>query len=136
MNGNFASSGTPALFGRVIDLSLTLAAADTDIDLTAATLAADIAKTVDLTGKKLVGYALLAAAANVGNVTIKPHPSSNPYHLFITTDQGRTLEPGRHLQSMVTEGEAAGAAAIDATHKNIRISGTVNDVVKILLLFV
>lgn len=135
MNGNYTGSGTPALSGRVIDISRTMAATDEDIDLTAAPLGADITKTVDLTGKKLIGYMLKAAAANGGNIVVKPHPTTNAYQAFITTDQGRTLEPGRHMQSMPAVGSVAGAAAVDGTHKVIRVSGAVGYVLTGILIF-
>ena len=131
---SLSSSGTPALSGDTIDLSFTLAAADTDFDLTAAPPARDVAETVDMTGKKLVAWSILADSGNAGNITIKPHPTTNPYNLFGASGL-LVLGPGRHAMSALTSGEAAETDAVSGTAKSVRVSGTSGDSVKIILVF-
>lgn len=117
-----------------VDISMELAAADTDIDLTAAPWIQDITDDVNVTGLKLVAYALYADDENAANIVVKPG-ASDAYVLFITAAEGRTLGPGRQVQSCILNGESIEAAAVDATHKNIRVSGTIGDNLKGILIF-
>lgn len=135
LNNVLRSTSTPATGGRVVDLSKTTAAADTDIDLTAAPTADDLAVTADLTGKKLLAFILRARDTNVGNVTIKPHPTTNGYNLFGAGGLV-VLGPGRHLAGGMASGSPLDTPAVAAGAKVIRISvGTVGDKVDILAVF-
>lgn len=130
------TGGSISLVANVVSLSRTLAAVDEDVDLTAAPLARALGLSTDMTGKKLVAIALFAPKANVGNITIKPHPTTNAYPLFIGSTEQRTLAPGRTIPDFPTsESDAVPTIAVDGTHKVIRISGTIGDVLSGLLLF-
>lgn len=121
-----ATPTVPAPF-RIVDLSKTTAAADTDIDLTAAPSAADLAVSIDLTGKKLIGYVFAARSSNVGTVTIKPHPTTNPYPLFGASGLV-VLGPGERIYKNVDSGSPTSAPAVAGAVKVIRYTvGTVGD---------
>lgn len=118
-----------------VDISMELAAADNEIDLTAAPWIQNINDTVDVTGLKLVGYALYADGDNAANVVVKPHPATDPYPLFVTASEARTLAPGRHTMSCLASGAAIDTVAVAGAAKNIRVSGTIGDNLKGLLIF-
>lgn len=126
-------STTPAA-DTVVDLSRTLAAASETQDLTAAAKASDIASTVDLTGKKLVGILINAASTNnASGLTISP-AASNGYNLFGSASGQVTLFPGMTLE-LFQNGIAASLQAVAAGAKDITFAGTVADKVEILAIF-
>lgn len=127
-NYALGASTYPPISGRVIDFSRTLAAADEDVDLTAAKTAADVAETVDMTGKKLVALILWAPKSNAG--TIKLHQSGANDYSF-NGGEDIVLQKGERLVKFLDgEGDSAYAnpyAAVAAGAKIIRVSGTVGD---------
>lgn len=127
---NYNASSTPSA-GFVIDLSHTIpGGGTTDFDLTAAPLARDISKAVDLTGKKLV-------AAEIHNnsdaaFTIAPG-ASNGYEVF-GTNITRTIAPGERVQ-FAFDGVDTDRDAVAAGDKVITIAGTTGKTCRVLLVF-
>ncbi len=125
------SASTPAADTHPVDLSDTLTGTTKDFDLTAAPKATDITSTVDLTGKKLIAYVLTAASANnVAGVTFAGN-GGNAYDGFGTI----VIKPGETYVWAATEGFAAQRDAVAAGDKDVRITGTIGDVVNILAQF-
>ena len=106
----------------------------TTIDLTAATapaLPASATRTVDLTGKKLVAYAIAANTTNAGGVTISVG-GTNGYALFGASNS-IILQPGESVFGVL--GTTSSKPTVGASQKNIDITGTTNDVVTLVLYF-
>jgi hypothetical protein len=130
------TGGAINLVANVVSISRTLAAADEDVDLTAAPLARAVSLTTDMTNKKLVAFAFYAPSTNVAAIIIKPHPTTNAYPLFIGSTEQRTIAPGQTQPSFPTsDSDAIPTLTVISTRKVIRISGTVGDVLSGLLLF-
>lgn len=128
------SGSTTPKADTVVDLSRTLAAVGETQDLTAAPLASNVATTVDLTGKKLVGLQIHAKSTNnAAGVTLEPG-ASNGYAFLGAAAYGLTLFPGMTVE-LFQLGAAAGLAAVAAGAKNLDFAGTVADELEILALF-
>lgn len=122
----YNSASYPPVSGRIPDLYTVLSASPTDLDLTAIPTAADIAKTTDLTGFKLVGGSLWAPKANAASIVVSC--PANGYPLFGSSSDRITLLAGKRY-TWGLDGELDSAftnpnVAVDATHKLIRLSGT------------
>lgn len=133
------ATSKPPISGQVIDISATLAAVDEDIDLLAAPWAGDLSKPYSATGLKLVAIEFFCPAANVGPITLKPHPATTPYHLFGNATNMLALQKGTKgciyldaegLSSYVNPNQAVGAV-----NKVIRRSGTIGDKLSCKLVF-
>jgi hypothetical protein len=117
----------PPVNGRIIDFYTLISSTPISYDLTAALTAEDITKTVDMTGKKVVAFALWAPKANVNNIVITC--PANGYELFGAAADRVTLQPGDRYCFGI-DGELASTFvnpkfAVAATHKLISIAGTV-----------
>ncbi len=135
---NYDSASYPPVNGRVADLYTVMASSPIDIDLTAIQSSADISKTVDLTGKKLVAGALWAPKANTAGIVISC--PANGYELFGSASDRVTLLPGKRLcwglDGELASGYANPEVAVSGTHKLIRLTdATVTDKLYGLLLF-
>jgi hypothetical protein len=117
-------SSVPPFDAPIVKQTITLGGSPTTLDLTAVAalvIPALATRTVDLTGKKLLAVALLAASTNTGEVTIAPG-ASNPYPLFGTGNE-RDLAPGEiHMQTLTAL--ANPKPAVSGTAKTITISGS------------
>jgi len=120
------ASSTPALTELPIDLSHTLSGGTTkDFDLTAAPLAEDITRTVDLTGFKLLALQLIFLAANnTAGVAFGPQ-GANGYD-FIGSGIIPRFYPGARNQ-LVYYGAALATPAVAAGEKDLRFTGTDGD---------
>lgn len=121
----------------VVFYSSGLPAADNDIDLTALPLARNTAETKDYTGMKLVAWAFKCVKENAAGVVVKPGVADG-YPLFGSASDRLTLGPGRGVGSCLdadTDPDDIDTPEVDATHKNIRISGTIADSIVGLLVF-
>ena len=115
-------STTPALATKAVDLSQTFGSTSpVSKDLTAAPLAEDSGDTIDLTGKKLVGYLLSAPTANnTGGITVAPH-ASNGYNLWGTSG-GVKIYPGETILVGPPNGVAANRPAVGGSAKIIELT--------------
>lgn len=123
-------STTPAIEKSPVVQQVTIGASATVIDLTAVDVG--VGRTEDMTGKKLVDWQFEASSSNSGNVTVEPD-ATDGYDLFGASGK-LVLVPGRNVSSGIT-GVSSGEAAVSATEKEIKISGTENDVVNLALYF-
>jgi hypothetical protein len=128
-SGQLSSSTSPDVeFAVTQEITIS---GTTTIDLTAAPKSAS--RTQDLTGKKLVSMIIEADANNSGNTTVAPG-SANPYPLFGSGNSILVL-PGETIGKTIRSGTATNHPAVSGTVKNIDVSGTASDVVKILMYF-
>ena len=123
----YGAATYPPINGRIVDLYTLISATPIDYDLTAAQTAEDIAKTVDMTGKKVVAFGLWAPKANVNNIVVSC--PANGYELFGAAADRVTLQPGDRYCFGI-DGELSSTfvnpkIAVSGTHKLIRIAGTV-----------
>lgn len=128
---SLTSASDPAIEQPPVVQTVTLGGSPTTIDLTAAPLQAG--RTEDMTGEKLIGFALRARDDNAGNMTIKPS-ASNGYNLFGGGTGLVILGPGQQINSIFV-GVNSNLPAVAAGAKNIEISGTSGDVLDVLLFF-
>lgn len=135
---NFGAATYPPVNFRVVDLYTLLAGATADLDLTAIPTAADLTKTVDLTGKKVVAGAFWAPKANAATIRIAAG-AATPYHLFGTATDGWTLPRGKRfafgLDGELDTAFTNGNQAVAAANKLIRLTGTAGDKLYGVLLF-
>ena len=132
-NVSLTSTSTPNVDSPPADLSKTLSSSSETISLTAAPLARDVAKTQDLTGKKLVAILLSAPVGNSNPITIAP-AASNGYNLFGASGQV-TLQPGEAIVKLYESGATNNSPSVSGTAKDITISGTTGDEVEIIAYF-
>lgn len=121
----------------IVDYSAGLPGADNDIDLTAVPLARNTATTKDMTGKKLVAWGFKCPIGNAAGVVVKVG-ATNAYNLFGSASDRLTLGPGRGAFSALdaaTDPADIDTPAVAGGAKNIRISGTVADIVTGFLVF-
>lgn len=133
------STSFPEIGGPVADLSQTLAGASADIDLTAAPQANDIARTKDFTGKRLVALVYyFPRTNNAAGCTFGGH-GANPYTLFGTTVKP-AFYPGANGVLFYADRDQGAAftsplPAVAAGAKDLRLTGTAADVMKMLAIF-
>lgn len=115
--------------GSVIANTYQIGGSPTSIDLTAAPRARDAGQTVNLTGKRICGYAMYAHKGNSGIITIKPH-ATNGYAFTGLASSGHVLDRGQlvclgwdQLADGVTVTPAA--PAVGASAKILELSGTI-----------
>jgi hypothetical protein len=108
-----SETSTPPIT-KVISQTVALVAGSKVIDLTAAL---HFGANVDLTGLKLQDFLLVNDAANL--VTIEAD-ASNGYLLFGTAGKMTAFSGGGIVHTFGN----AGTPAVDATHKNIKLTGT------------
>lgn len=130
--GRLSSTTTPAVEVPPGYQKITIGAGTTTIDLTAMPSARDPDVAEDYTAKKLIGVRIRAASGNSGNVTVAPG-SSNPYPLFGATNEVDVV-PGEQIDKLIAS-VASSHPAVSGTVKTIDVTGTLNDVVDIMLLF-
>jgi hypothetical protein len=119
-----------------IDLSSVLSTGG-DIDLVGVPLARNTATTKDMTGKKLVAWGFKCPIGNAAGVVVKVG-ATNAYNLFGSASDRLTLGPGRGAFSALdaaTDPADIDTPAVAGGAKNIRISGTVADIVTGFLVF-
>lgn len=135
----FGAGTYPPINTRVIDIYTVLSGTTADIDLTAVPVAADLTKTVDLTGKKIVAMAFWVPKANTGATLRIAAGAATPYHIFGTSTDGITLAKGfRGVLALDGELDSAfslATQAVAAGNKLIRITGTSGDKLYGILLF-
>jgi len=107
---------------------VTIGGSPTDIDLTAAPLG--VGRTADLTGKKLVGGLLKTKSTNAGAVTVGVS-GANDYELW-GASKDLVIAKGRTIALADAEEQYA---AVGASDKIIRISGTNGDTLYLLMVF-
>lgn len=128
----------PPVGGQVADFSTTLVAADKDWDLLLCPWAGDITKTFSATTKKPVAMIFHAAKANnAAGLVIKPQ-GVNAYHLFGSATNQILLYPG-HRGVLFLDGDGSAFVnnytAIGAGAKDFRYSGTIGDIIEMLMIF-
>lgn len=127
-------STTPDV-SAVVDLSHALSGGTTkDFDLTAAPLAREIGKTIDLTGLKLVAIQFNADDGNnASGMTLAPQGASG-YNLFGSSGLV-VLLPGMSLLLAMTATLAANTPAVAAGAKDLRWTGTDGDAIECIAYF-
>lgn len=137
LHGNTGSY--PEIGGPAADLSLVIGGGGTtDIDLTAAPQANDIARTKDFTGKRLVALIYYCPRTNVAAITLGGH-GGNAYGLYGTTTKP-TFYPGESGIKIFGDRDQASAftspmPAVAAGAKDLQAAGTATDVMKLMAIF-
>ena len=128
--GVLNASSTPAATKAFSD-DLTLVANAAAIDLTS--LAGPLgAGTVDFSGLKVQLVKVSCPTSNAGSVAISAKDGTTGYGLFTPTNSGGLgiiLSPG--TSAMLYWNDKL--EVVDATHKDVKLSGTTNDVMSVLL---
>jgi len=124
----FAAADDGVTLDNLVVYEHTLDGADDEIDLTAVA-ASEGSDSGDLTGKKVYAAFIYPDADNAGDTTIGPG-ASNAYPLFGTANSVVIPKGGK----LIWYDPAVSLAAVSATAKTIKISGTDGDVCKIGLL--
>lgn len=140
-------SSYPPVSGDLVDLSDELSGTTSDFDLTAAPAAYDTSKTVDKTGKKIVGYQFrFAITNNAAGVKFGPQ-GANGYRLFgtevggSTTGQVKTFFPGENGTIFIADPEQGGdtvtvnTPTVGAGAKDMRFTGTAGDYWEFIAIF-
>lgn len=136
LSQQLTESSTPAITAAPISLEITIGGAATTLDLTAITggvLPPSATRTIDLTGKKLVGYNLRAADDNADPITIGVGAAADPYPIF-GAGRDKDIEPGEQAAGCF-RGVASSKPAVAAGVKEIEIDGTAADVLYLDLYF-
>lgn len=125
---------TPAVNAAPISRVITIAGTIT-LDFTAiaaAVMPAGATRTLDLTGKKLVGFTLRAKSDNSAVINVAPG-GSNPYPFF-GTGNDIDVKPGQQICGVFRD-VASSCPAVAAGVKTIDISGTNGNILYLDLLF-
>lgn len=124
------SSSTPAVDKPPIYRKLSTT---TTLDLTAvqaASIPSTATRSVDMTGKKVVGVALKAGASNAAAVNVAPG-GTNPYPLF---GSGNDIDIGPGETLIKAFSAATNLPAVSSTVKDVTITISGSDTLEILLL--
>ena len=124
------STTTPALEAATATMEITLGASAEIIDLTAVEIG--IGRDSDMTGKRLLSYVFNAATANTGAITVDAH-TTDGYNIFGASGL-QVLAPGRRVVSTLY-GVASAEVVVASGAKNVRVDGTLGDIIQIGLAF-
>lgn len=134
VNKTLDSTTTPKVEVPPVYRKVTISGTTT-IDLTAAAgvaLPNSATRTLDNTGKKLVGYRFSCPSTNVGSVNVA-NGAANPYPIF-GASKNVDVKPGQTVIGLIN-GVASAYVAVSATVKNLDITGTAADIVYVELYF-
>jgi hypothetical protein len=128
-----SETGTPLISGAPVSLTVTIAGPIT-LDFTAlaaAVLPPSATRTVDMTGKKLIGMHLRAKSDNAAVITVTP--GTDPYPIFGTA-KDIDVPPGASV-ALCFRDVASSLPAVAAGVKDVDFSGTNDDVLYVDLFF-
>ncbi len=126
-----SATTTPALQIQPVQISLTIGAAPTDIDLTVVDIG--IGRDVSMSGKRLIAWMVSTSASNTGAISIAPK-GTNGYNIWGAADGKYYFQPGETIGSVIS-GAAGARAQVGASTNYITVTGTQDDTCELLLWF-